>query len=225
MGIVHDCAEPLWRADCLETAVHGVEQRELAEHLVLLYAEHQGCAVNAQEVGHVEAAHEMHAYLCAVDVEQHAFDAFFQDASFVVCRAARGIGAHGGRRVLHHHAAVLVVGVGDGESVSTEMVEECLFRIAVVLKSLVVIEVVACEVCENAAGKLQAADAFLMNGVRATFHKGIFAASLGHFAQKTVQGDGVGRSVLRRHFAAVDIVAHGGAKAALVAEVAEEVIE
>ena len=104
-------------------------------------------------------------HFTTVDVEQHAFDAFFYDAAFVVCHAACAVGAHLSFAVLHHHCAIAIVEIGDGEGRFVQTIEEHLFRIAIVLKCLVIIQVVAGEIGENPSHKLETTNAVLVDGV------------------------------------------------------------
>ena len=88
-----------------------------------------------------------------------------------------------------------------------------------------IVKVVARQIGEERPFELQATDALLMDGMRATFHESIGASSRHHVAEQAVEGDGVGRGVFRRDSFTVDVVADSGAEAAFVAEFAEHVVE
>ena len=146
------------------------------------------------------------------------------DVGAEVCHLAYRVGLYGGLGVLHHYHAVLVVGVGDGESRLGQSVEECLFGVAIVLEGLVIVEVVAREVGEYASGEFQSANAFLVYGVRRALHEGVLASGLYHLAQELVQLYWVRCGVVGWYWLAVDIVAHGGQEATTVAELTEHII-
>ena len=88
-----------------------------------------------------------------------------------------------------------------------------------------IVQVVACEIRENAPGKVQTTDTLLMNGVRRTFHESIFTSRIHHFGQQAVQRHGVGRGVVSLDGPTVDEVAHRRAQAALVSQRAEQIVE
>ena len=132
---------------------------------------------------------------------------------------------HLGAGVLSHHEAVFVVEVGDYEGVFGEGVEEGLLGAQVVVYGLMVVHVVACEVGEDTSGKLKASDTALRYGVGAHLHENILAAFVGHASQQSIEGDGIGCSVLGRDGFAVDIVAHGGDEAYLISHGAEHIVE
>ena len=111
---------------------------------------------------------------------------------------------------MSHDQAVLVVKVGKAESIFRHIIEEFLLSLEVVLDSLMVIQVVAREVGEDAADKLQPADALLRNGVGTDFHKCVFATGIGHFALQAVEGDRIRGGMFGRYGPVVDVVAYGG---------------
>ena len=97
----------------------------------------------------------------------------FQNACPEVGHGLDGVGLHGGFRVLNHEVAVLVIGVDDGECSFGKRVEKCLLGVTVVLESAMVVEMVACEVGEDATCEGQTSDAVLVDGVAAAFHEHI----------------------------------------------------
>ena len=151
--------------DGLQTPVDAVECAQHHEYLLGVLAQHAGGTVDSQQVAYIELANKTDADLVTVDVEIHAGEVHLDDARAEVSHLTDGIGLDSGLRVLHHDHAVLVVGIGDGEGALGQSVEEGLLGIAVVLECLVIVEVVAGEVGEDASGELQSSDALLMNGV------------------------------------------------------------
>ena len=87
-----------------------------------------------------------------------------------------------------------------------------------------IIQMVAGQIREDAAGKLQTADALLGNGVGTDFHEGVLAAGIGHFTKQAVQGYRVRGGVFGRYGLVVDVIAYSGNQSDLVAEVAESII-
>ena len=81
------------------------------------------------------------------------------------------------------------------------------------------------QIRKDAAGKTKATDTLLMNCVRTAFHKGVLTSFVGHTAQKAVEFYGVGSGMIGRKFLAVNVIAHSGAKTALVAERTEHLIK
>ena len=66
---------------------------------------------------------------------------------------------------MHHDHAIAVVGVRNGKGFLAQTVEKHLFRVAVILETAVVVEMVAGKVGEEGAFEVQTADAVLMDGV------------------------------------------------------------
>ena len=84
---------------------------------------------------------------------------------------------------------------------------------------------VACEVCEDAAGEVESPDALLCHAVTAYFHESVCAALVRHLPEQPVQRDGVGRRHFRVDGFAVDVVADSAAESALVAKLPEDVVK
>ena len=80
-----------------------------------------------------------------------------------------------------------------------------------------VVQVVAGQIGEESADKVQTADATLGNGVTRTLHKGILAAGFHHAGQQGVQLNGVGGGMAGGHGLALDVVAHRRQQTAAVA--------
>ena len=87
-----------------------------------------------------------------------------------------------------------------------------------------VVQMVACQVGKQPAGKLQSANAVLGDGVAGALHKGVFAAGLHHLVQQPVQLNGVGRGMVGRDGLVLDVVAYGREQSAAVAELTEHII-
>ena len=84
-------------------------------------------------------------------MKQHAVKSFFKDLRFVIRQRTSGVGGYGRLAVLRHDQSILIVFVCDGKSTLFETIEEAFLGIAVVVKSLVIINVVACEIGEECA--------------------------------------------------------------------------
>ena len=160
----------------------------------------------------------------SVNFEIHSSEVHLDDAGAEVSHLPNGVGLHGSLSVLYHNHAVLVIGIGDGESRLGQSVEESLLGIAIVLEGLVIIEVIASEVGEDSTREFQSADTFLSDGVAGAFHEGILASSLYHLAQKHVQFDGIRRGVVSGNCFAVDIVDDSREQTALISHLAEHII-
>ena len=166
MGIVYDGRVlSILRTYRFEASAHAFQGAHDHKNFFRLLSEHDGGAVYSQQIAYVELADELHTYLVVVNLEIHAFEMAFYYPGLEVGHAACRVCLDPGLGVLDHEHAVLVVGVGYGESVFGESVEERLFRVTVVLEGLVIVQMVACKVGKQASGKLQAAYSFLCDGV------------------------------------------------------------
>ena len=165
VGVVDDGGESPGGLYGVQSAVHAVQRAHDHEHILWLLAQHHCSTVDSQQVADVKLADEVDANLMSVDVEIHSFEMTLNDLALEVGQRAGRVGLHRGFGVLHHHHAVLVVGVGYGERCLGQTVEERLLSVAVVLERLVVVEMVACEVGEDAAREGQSADTLLCYGV------------------------------------------------------------
>ena len=224
VGIVNDGGIALWRLDWFQSSAYAVKGTHHYEHIFWLLAEHDGCTIYGEQVAHVELADKLYAHFSAVNLQIHAAEVALQDSGSEVCHAAGRVGLHGSLGVLYHDHAVLVVGIGNGKGCLRQSVEECLLGVAVVLECLVVIEMVAGEVGEQASGKLQSSDTLLCDGVRRALHEGILAASLYHLAQEHVQLDRVWGGMVGRDSLVFNVVADGREQATLMTELAEHII-
>ena len=148
----------------------------------------------------------------------------FYDPAFEVAEAAQGVSIYFRACVLRHYQSIPVIQVGQAECALGHFIEKFLLGFKVVLDSLVIIQMVTCQIGEDTSRELQAADTFLCNGMRTDFHEGIFAAGISHLSQQPVQGDRVGGGMLGRYRLVVDVIAYGGNQTYFIAEVAECII-
>ena len=93
----------------------------------------------------------MYSDLASVYFQVHSLEVAFQDACLKISHRAGGVGLNGSLGVLNHEHSVFVVGVSNGESGLRKSVEERLLCVAVVLESLVVVKMIACQVGEKTA--------------------------------------------------------------------------
>ena len=224
MSIVHDSGHALLRADGFQPAGHTLQRAHHHQHVFGLLSQHHGGTIDGQQVAHIELADELHAYLTSVDVQVHALEMALNETGLEVGHRPGGVGLHRGLRVLHHKETVLVVGIGDGKGTLGQLVEEHLLGIAVVLERLVVVQMVAGQVGEDASPELQTSYAVLGNGVARAFHEAVLAACIHHALQQTVQLYGVWRGVAGRHGLILYVVAHGRKQSALIAQPTEHII-
>ena len=209
----------------IETAADALQRAHGYEYVLRTLSEHYGCTVNGEQVADVELADKLHSNLASVNLEIHSAEVTFKYLSLKVGHASDRICLNLSLGVLHHHHAVLVVGVGYGESCLWQTVEEGLLSVAVVLETLVIVEMVACKVGEYTACEVESAYALLCYCVRAALHEGILASCINHTAEQRVDLDRVGGGVVGRNLLFLDIVAHRRQQSALVAKLAEHVVE
>ena len=84
----------------------------------------------------------------SIYVDEHAFNAFLDNASFEICCLSSAIGLDLGTTVLYHEHAVSVIRIGNGKSCLAKIVKEHLLCVAVVLECTVVIEMISGEIGE-----------------------------------------------------------------------------
>ena len=209
MGIVDDGRPTLGRMDGFQTSGNALQRAHHHKNVVGLLAQHACCAIDGEQVAHVELADELYAHLVAVDFKIHTFKMTLQNLGLIVGHALCAVGLHLCLGVLHHEHTVLVVGVNHSKSLTGQHVEEGFFCVAVVLERLVIVEMVACEVGEQSACKLQSADATLGYGMAGTLHEGIFAALLDHLGQQCIELDGIRCGVRGGDGLVFDVVADG----------------
>ena len=143
----------------------------------------------------------------------------------MVGQSLHGIGDHLGRSVLHHHLAVAVVHVDEGDGVLGQVVKEELLATQVLGKRLVVVQVVVGKVGEDAHGKVKTGDAVLFYTDGTYFHEAVLAALIHHAGEELVEGDGVYGGVLGLVALVAYVVGNGGKEAAFVAHSAEQVVQ
>ena len=225
MGIVDDGRRAVRRADLLEAAAHGVQHAQHAQHLAPVESQLRRSAVDRQQVVGVEPPQQPHPQLLPVDAQKHAVEVHLDDLAAEIGHRAQRIGVYPGCGVLHHDAAVLVVGVRQGESPGGQTVEKELLGPDVLGEGLVVVEVVVGDVREDAACEMQPPRALLHDGMRRTLHEAVFAPFVGHLAHHGVQPHGVGRGVGRLDDAFADFVDDRRDQPGLVAQCPHQVVE
>ena len=165
VGIVHYSRVAFRRLYRFQTSAHAVKCAHSHEHVLLVGSEHNGSAVYCEQIADIELANELYTNLMTVHLKVHSLEVALDDACLEIGCGASGISLHLSLGVLHHHHTVLVISVGYGESCLGQTVEESLLSVAIVLESLVIVEVVACEVGEYASCEAQSSDTLLCYGV------------------------------------------------------------
>ena len=84
----------------------------------------------------------------SVELEQHPFEAFFEYLRAVVRHRPYRIRIDTCLRILRHYEPILVILIRYGKGIGFECIEQTLFRVAVVIKGLVVVDMIAREVGE-----------------------------------------------------------------------------
>ena len=143
-------------------------------------------------------------------MKQHTVKSFFKDLRLVIRQRTSGVGGYGRLAVLRHDQSILIIFVRDGKSSLFETIEEAFLGVAVVVKSFVIINVVACEISEECAVKVQTRDALLGNRVTAHFHECVLATCVHHAAQETIECYGVRSGVGGGYCLIINIINHGG---------------
>ena len=165
MCIIYYGCDSVFGTNRLQASSHAFQRTHHNENVFGILAQHDSSAIDSQKVADVELTDELHAYFSTVDFEIHAFKVTFDNVCAEVSHLAYGVGLDIGFAVLNHDATVFVIGIGDGKSLFGQSVEECLLGVAIVFESLMIVEVVACEIGEDASCKCQSADTFLRNGM------------------------------------------------------------
>ena len=151
-------------------------------------------------------------------MELHALEGVLHHVGLEVGHGAQRVGQAAGGAVLHHHEAVAVVGVGDGEGIARQRVEESLLGADVGVEGLVIVEMIVGDVGEQSARKRQAGNAALHHAVRTDFHEAVFAPLVDHLGHQCVERHGVGGGVGCGHGLVADVVGHRREEAGLVPE-------
>ena len=84
-------------------------------------------------------------------MKQHAVKSFFKDLRLVIRQRTSGVGGYGCLAVLRHDQSILIIFVRDGKSALFETIKEAFLSVAVVIKCLVIINMIACEISEECA--------------------------------------------------------------------------
>ena len=130
-----------------------------------------------------------------------------------------------GLGVLNHELSVPVVYVHQCKGFLVKLVKETLLAVAVVLKSLVVVQVVVSEVGEDTSGKLEARYPLLVHCVGADFHEAVGTSVADHLVQKAVEFQRSRSGVDGRDYLVSYIVGNGGDKAAPVSQGSKGVVK
>ena len=146
MGIIDDGGITLRRMDGLQTTAHTLQRAEDEQDVVGFLAQHNRCTIDGEQVAYIELSDELHAHLLAVDVEIHTLEVTLDELRLKVRHTAGGIGLHLSLTILHHKHSVLIVGIGDGEGIFPQTVEEGFLRITIVLEGAVIVEMVTRQV-------------------------------------------------------------------------------
>ena len=112
------------------------------------------------------------------------------------------------RRVLEHHGAIAVVGIGKGEGIGWKTVEKRFLGLEIGIESLMIVEMVACDIGKYATGKAQPRDAVLVGGMAAHLHRRERAPGVHHGAQTGVERYRVGGGMVGLVLGAVDFHSH-----------------
>ena len=224
MGIVHDSRIALLRADWIESSIHTLQRTQNDQYILRLLTEHDGSTIHGEQVAHIKLPDELYTNLLAIDIEIHSLEMTLYDLGLEVSHRTGGISLHLCLRVLHHEQTVLVVGIGDGEGVLFQPVEEGLFGITVILEGLMIVQMVTGEIRKETTLETESADTLLCDGMARALHEGILASGVHHPGQQTVQLYGVRRGMVCGNGLVLDIVTHRGEQSALMAELPEHII-
>ena len=148
-----------------------------------MFTQQTSGSIHSQKVGGVEPADELYIHFAVVDIQQHPFESVFQYFPLEIGQGTQRVGCCFRFGVLYHNHTVLIILVGQRKSCFGQIVKECFLCLEIILKSLVVIQMIAGDVGEDTAGKFQSADTFLCHRMRTDLHKSIFAAFVRHSSQ------------------------------------------
>ena len=223
MGIIDKGNKTLRRKDGVEPAFHSRHLRQHGENVFWLLAKHHGSAIAGKQVADVEASEKTDMHLTTVDVQPHAIEVAIQQTSREVGLAVDGIIFHRSFAVAHHHTTILVVGVDDCKRAGRQQVEKRLLRIAVFGKSVVVVEMVTCQIGEDAAGEMKTIDALLGQTLTRALHEHILTTSFQHSRHQAVEFTGTRGGDDWWQFLVVNADAYGGYETTMVAHLAEHI--
>ena len=187
VGVINDSSPSFWAVNGFEAAVHRLQRREYPKHVEFVKSKAQGGAVDTEEIGYIKTSDKRHKHFLAIDIQQHAVEAFFQNLRFVIRQRAGRIGMYSCFAVLRHDQTVLVIFIGDSEGAFFECVKEAFLCVAVVIEGLVIINMIACKVGEQRSVEVESGNAFLCDGMAADFHESVSATGIYHATQQTVQ--------------------------------------
>ena len=134
-------------------------------------------------------------HFIAVYLQHQTSQAIFDDLSFEIGRGLERISHFFGAGVLQHYHPVFIVGIDKRNCLSGEPIKKCFFHAQIFSEGMVVVEVVVGDVCKTSCGKMQTADATLINGMRTYFHEAILTARTHHFAKQSIECNRVWRGM------------------------------
>ena len=197
MGVVDDHAKVFGALQILQPSRGRFQAGQRHQRLLCIHAQAYGRGVDGQEVVGVVLANQAHPGFHAVYLKLHALEALLQDAGGMVGQSLYGVGDHLRLGVLHHHGAVAVIGIDEGDGALGQIVKEQFLAAEVFGKGLMVVQMVVRKVGEDAHAEVQARNAVLLHADGANLHEAILAAGIHHLGQEAVDGNGIGRGVLR----------------------------
>ena len=211
--------------DCFESSVDRFECTEDPQHLCFLEAKAECGTIDAKQIADIETSDKRNKDFLSVNAEQHAVETFLENLAAMVSHGLRRICKDFGTCVLCHDESVLVVSVGDSKSLFAQAIEEPFLGVAVVVKSLVVINMVTREVGEHGTSELQSGNTLLCNTVAADFHESVPASGFHHLCEQGIECKRIGRSVSRRIGSTVHIIDNRRDQSGFVAHSANHLIQ
>ena len=126
----------------------------------------------------------------------------------IVCHALQCIGTYTCSGVLYHYEAVLIIGIDQCESLSTEAIEKTLFSSQILRYGAVIVKMVTSKIRKDSAVEVKSTDSLLCRCMRANFHKSIFATCICHSTEKSIQCQWIRCGVSGRFGPVIHIVAN-----------------
>ena len=166
----------------------------------------------------------MHHNLPTVNDQVCTLEMRFQYLSLEIGQGTQGIGQLLRLRILQHHQAGFIIGIRQGKSPGRQVIEEFLLRFQVILHGLMVIQMIAGQVRENPPVERQAADAPLIDRMRANLHKSILASGLYHPGHQGMKRKRVRCRMIRRYRLAIYIITYRGKQSHLMPHLPEHLI-
>ena len=162
-----------------------------------------------RQIAYVETSCEQCRKFASVELKYHAIEMGFYNASLIVTESSCRIAFNLSSAVLCHNRTILVVKIGYSKRITWQIVEETFLCFQIILHILVVVEMVAGEVCEYSSCKFKPSGTLLSECVGTYFHESVFTPLFNHFCQHPIEGYCIGCGVCRRVCCTVYIVAYG----------------